>query len=590
MDADIDQLKNLVRLSINVCRKEMATTTLPVVLLADIFEGLTLDLCEDMFTFVEEQVNVWKEDLFFTSCKNNLLRMCNDLVRRLSQTSATVLCGRISLFLAKLFPFSERSGLNIVSEFNLENVTEYGADASEDSVTEIEIAGSKKNIIIDYSLYCKFWSLQDFFRNPNQCYNKVQWKVFCSHATSVLSTFEALKLDYISKDSKDEDDDEKIDDTPYFPKYPTNQKLLDLQIYDVNFRRSVLVQFLILFQYLTSSVKFKSESHELKGDQKEWVQSGIEKIYTLLKETPPDGDRFAANVKNILKREEYWNAWKNEGCPDFKASIAQPSEKCTKTISERRPVGDILKEAHAAGKYYLGNSELTKLWNLSPDNLEACKSKDRDFLPSLEHYFAEAIAQLESSSGKPDDSLLKDGNFGWRALRLVARRSPHFFTYSNNPINQLPDYLEMMVRKIAADRPGKIPEPNEQNDVELEENLFKEEEQPTEEIKHEDDFTDDHNTHIVRLRITVNQLNKFSEAIATNWKVMATKLGYAPDEIKFFEDENPNDMERAKNVLQLWFEDDDDASMENLAYMLEGLQMLNAADIVKAEISNTVSS
>lgn len=92
------------------------------------------------------------------------------------------------------------------------------------------------------------------------------------------------------------------------------------------------------------------------------------------------------------------------------------------------------------------SSELTKLWNLYPDNLEACKAKDRNFLPTLENYFADAIDQLESPTPvKDDDNLLKDGNFGWRALRLLARRSPHFFTYSNNPINKLPDYLAMMV-------------------------------------------------------------------------------------------------------------------------------------------------
>ncbi|KAF5279274.1 hypothetical protein FQR65_LT15445 [Abscondita terminalis] len=585
-ECDIHILKDFVKLSIEVCRKEMATATIPVMLLADIFDSLTLEVCEDMFTFVEEEVHVWKEDLFFTSCKNNLLRMCNDLLRRLSRSSATVFCGRILLFLAKFFPFSERSGLNIVSEFNLENVTEYGADASQESVTEIEVEGSKKSIVIDYSLYCKFWSLQDFFRNPNQCYTKVQWKLFCSHATSILSTFQGLKLDYVSKELDDGDND----DTPYFSKYLTNQKLLDLQIYDVNFRRYVLLQFLILFQYLTSNVKFKSESYELKSDQKEWVQNVTEKVYTLLKETPPDGDKFAVIIKNILLREENWNIWKNDGCPEFKTSIShvdQTVEKCKKTIYERPLVGDLLKEAHSTGKYYLGSSELTKLWNFCSDNLEASKAKDRDFLPTLDNYFSDAITQLESPTAiKQDEMLLKDGNFGWRALRLLARRSPHFFTYSNNPINQLPDYLEMMVRKIAADRPGRVQEPNDQNDVELEENLFKEEEQTNEEMKQDDEFTDDHNAHIEPLRITPEQLHIFSNAVAYNWKALAAKLGYQPDEIKFFEDENPTEFEQARNVLQLWFEDDDDASVENLAYFLEGLGMMDAAETVKAAVKS----
>ena len=41
-----------------------------------------------------------------------------------------------------------------------------------------------------------------------------------------------------------------------------------------------------------------------------------------------------------------------------------------------------------------------------------------------------------------------DGSWGWRALRLLAKRSPHFFTYGNNPIARLPDYLEQMMKKM----------------------------------------------------------------------------------------------------------------------------------------------
>lgn len=171
-------LTDYVEFCILSCRRGISSPTMPVVLLGDIFETLTLDTCEKLFGFVEQNVNVWKEELFFTACKNNLLRLCNDLLRRLSRTTATVFCGKILLFLAKFFPFSERSGLNIVSEFNLENVTEYGNDPSEDEVTEIQ-SGDEKHVI-DFTFYRKFWQLQDFFRNPNQCYNKIQWKVFSS--------------------------------------------------------------------------------------------------------------------------------------------------------------------------------------------------------------------------------------------------------------------------------------------------------------------------------------------------------------------------------------------------------------------------
>ena len=50
------------------------------------------------------------------------------MLRRLSRSQNTVFCGRILLFLAKFFPFSERSGLNVISEFNLENTTVISKD------------------------------------------------------------------------------------------------------------------------------------------------------------------------------------------------------------------------------------------------------------------------------------------------------------------------------------------------------------------------------------------------------------------------------------------------------------------------------
>ncbi|KAJ8927851.1 hypothetical protein NQ314_019653 [Rhamnusium bicolor] len=175
----------------------------------------------------------------------------------------------------------------------------------------------------------------------------------------------------------------------------------------------------------------------------------------------------------------------------------------------------------------MSSGELTKLWNHCPNNLEACKGKERDFLPSLEEYFAEAIEQIENPS-KEEENLLKDGNFGWRALRLLARRSPHFFTYSTTIMNPLSSYLEMMVRKIAHERPGKSQENTQesQNDAELE-NFLTEEEQATEELKQTDheEFVDDNNPRSDHKNITVHQLLYFSEKIAPDWQKLAVKLG-----------------------------------------------------------------
>lgn len=54
--------------------------------------------------------------------------MCNDLLKRLSQTVDTSFCGRILILLAKSLPLNERSGLNLMSQFNSGNVTTYDED------------------------------------------------------------------------------------------------------------------------------------------------------------------------------------------------------------------------------------------------------------------------------------------------------------------------------------------------------------------------------------------------------------------------------------------------------------------------------
>ncbi|XP_045450663.1 THO complex subunit 1 [Melitaea cinxia] len=599
-------LEKYVSFCIESCRRQMVTPTMPVVLLGDIFDALTLNKCEKMFTYVENGVNIWREELFFVACKNNLLRMCNDLLRRLSRSQNTVFCGRILLFLAKFFPFSERSGLNIVSEFNLENLTEFGGDSSstlKDSLDEEMVIDDDKNkLLIDYNLYCRFWSLQDFFRNPNTCYNKIQWKTFVAHSGSVLSAFSSYKLESVElqksklnrlKPVNSDMETQENKEQHYFAKFLTNQKLLELQLSDSNFRRCVLIQFLILFQYLTSTVKFKMESQELKSDQLDWVKETTSLVYKLLAETPPNGKRFAECVKSILKREEHWNNWKNDGCPEFQKPKppvqTESTEESKRGKKRRRPVGEIIKEYESQDKVFMGNNDLTKLWNLCPDNLAACRTKERDFMPSLESY----LAGWDGAGA---------GGWGWRALRLLARRSPHFFVHTNNPIGRLPDYLDDMVKRItreaaanaanntngdASSGTNEKPIKQEQNEDEMAEeqietDIIKEED--TADMEQVPDSThgedDDKVTRSKVTMITPTQLDALASKL-TDWKKLAAKLGYKPDEIQFFETENATDIARAKNMLQLWFDDDEDASVENLLYIMEGLEMTEACETLK---------
>lgn len=49
--------------------------------------------------------------------------------------------------------------------------------------------------------------------------------------------------------------------------------------------------------------------------------------------------------------------------------------------------------------------------------------------------------------------VVRNSNYGWRALRLLSRRSPHFFQPTNQQFKSLEDYLENMVIKLAKELP-----------------------------------------------------------------------------------------------------------------------------------------
>lgn len=44
-----------------------------------------------------------------------------------------------------------------------------------------------------------------------------------------------------------------------------------------------------------------------------------------------------------------------------------------------------------------------------------------------------------------------DSNNEWRALRLAARKCPHFYTNNANPTGKLSDFLDQMAQKTRKD-------------------------------------------------------------------------------------------------------------------------------------------
>ena len=78
------------------------------------------------------------------------------------------------------------------------------------------------------------------------------------YSNDVLNTFTSFKLDgSLGQKSSDDAREKQVFSDEFFPKFLTHQNLLQLQLSDSNFRRYILIQYMVLFQYLKSAVKFK---------------------------------------------------------------------------------------------------------------------------------------------------------------------------------------------------------------------------------------------------------------------------------------------------------------------------------------------
>lgn len=63
--------------------------------------------------------------------------------------------------------------------------------------------------------------------------------------------------------------------------------------------------------------------------------------------------------------------------------------------------------------------------------------------------------------------------------------------------------------------------------------------------------------------------------------------GFTPDVIKFFSETKPTVPEQCQEMLRNWFDEDDDANLDNLAYIMDGLEMVAATDCVKKILEST---
>ena len=115
---------------------------------------------------------------------------------------------------------------------------------------------------------------------------------------------------------------------------------------------------------------------------------------------------------------------------------------------------------------------------------------------------------------------VNDGQWGWRALRLLAKKSPHFFTYGNNPIAKLPDYLDSMLKKMSNYTPSATPGLNSNGTKET-----KEESSPASPVE----------------LCTKEHINRIASNLGDKWPKLLPKLGIDSGEQEKFAKEGKDD-------------------------------------------------
>ncbi|KAF4442491.1 nuclear matrix p84 [Fusarium acutatum] len=428
----------------------------------ELLDSQTIAGCRKIFDFLESR----RERITANHFKQKqliILRTCNELLRRLSRAEDTAFCGRVFIFMFQSFPLGDKSSVNLRGEYHVENVTTYEATRAEDeskmAVDEPEEqlkeqaeskstpksadakkADKEKPLSTD-ELYPIFWSLQEYFSQPKKLFETTNLSSFKEGLAATMNVFQTVHNDSRrSLKRKRESGEEDESSNTFNPKYLTSKDLFDLEISDLSFRRHILVQALIIMDFLISlSIQARERLTEalppnasvnkavmysdqiLSDEDAEWA-NGMKKTIADYLRQGADGPYFYRMVETVLARDKNWVRWKIEGCHPIKrdpvspASFLEAKANVQKMATSKRlrsvPMGsvslDFLKEEDEEAA--MGRLKTRERYELPELDTFKRKIADDDFeidMPTNDQTKAAAIAGKASKS--------------WRALRIAAR-------------------------------------------------------------------------------------------------------------------------------------------------------------------------
>ena len=439
-------------------------------LIEELLDSQTIEGCGLVFDFLESR----RERITAKHFKQKsliILRSCNELLRRLSRAEDTVFCGRVFIFMFQSFPLGDKSSVNLRGEFHVENVTTFddikarddwdvamssddveatSAVASDGSTTagpgkdtpQKDSKGATPSSEVDLDvLYPIFWSLQADFSSPTRLFDTTNITTFKKGLEATIDCFKKVPVSMGPGVRNQEEgrrgvkrkhgaEDAEVFST-FNPKYLTSRDLFELEVHDIAFRRHVLVQALIILDFLMSlTLPAKSKLQALTNksvlypftlneEDAKWVSGTRSAIANYLQQgVGNEGKFYYRMVDTVLSRDKNWVRWKAENCPEIHRppvnteqhrNAQSTLEKLCRTHDLPPPVGA------------LDLSFLTK-----DTGLEGLKDPARFTTPTSESFYDGIMADdLDAEMGTEEEmQLARDARETkiWKALRASNNR------------------------------------------------------------------------------------------------------------------------------------------------------------------------
>lgn len=116
----------IIRFCLCVLCIDKMDPTIPLSLMEDIFDCHTVEQIKFYFDYMKSKFPRIIKDMVPSKGKGLvLLRLCNELLRKVSKVKNSAFCGEILSLIANAFSLNERSGVNLRGAFNTDNMTIY---------------------------------------------------------------------------------------------------------------------------------------------------------------------------------------------------------------------------------------------------------------------------------------------------------------------------------------------------------------------------------------------------------------------------------------------------------------------------------